>query len=588
VNARNVRLSRGVRTLLAASVCGALCVAVSTGVSSAASSNASSGSTTTTTSSVVKIPAVTLQGGGAWGAYQEVVPWQNELYSAKTPISFAYTAHGSLLGRDDFVAGRTDFVLSALPFSAGQLKQLKNGAADVISAPVQVSALAFLLEPPLPDGFVSVQVLCDPDDPSTWPATVTDPSQCVVRTKYSEDVKIPPENLAAMALRYPGAGAIPLSSWNAPAVLAANGMANFTTPPLAGPAPVNRSDPDELNYFLQTYVKTAAPTVWAGVQAVDTRIPWEPITERLGRQASGSRDGVDQQSQQLLYGGDPSSGTLSNFTAGVMGPVPPSARSALLGSYPKAKLQFVSVRNAHGDWVQPTSAAISAAVDAGGSEPLYALTHDVPNAYPLTWIERMYVPAHGLSVAKTEGLANLVRYIVTDGQKVADSVGEGHLPTLLTLYALGQANKIVESNCVGPDRKIVWSNGVGPEIPADASLMLLIGQMAHCEYATAPPITTTTPTSASYDTTPTTYSSFDTTPTSDTTPTTTATPTTAAKPTTTTQPKPRYALATAEQLPLPQPASSTPTDRLLTFLLGAALYLVLRKPIARAAQRVIR
>ncbi len=126
-------------------------------------------------------------------------------------------------------------------------------------------------------------------------------------------------NLAAMLLRYTGGVTPPLSSWNSANVLEAMGVDNFTTPPLAGPAPVLRSDQDEFNYFLQKYVATAAPSVWAGLKAQDTRIPWEPISERLGRTASASRDGVEQQGQQLaLGGGDPSTGNISGFTAGVL------------------------------------------------------------------------------------------------------------------------------------------------------------------------------------------------------------------------------------------------------------------------------
>ncbi|MGZ4756466.1 MAG: hypothetical protein ACXWA9_16280, partial [Acidimicrobiia bacterium] len=45
-----------------------------------------------------------LKGEGSWGAYREILTWQNDLAGATKPIDFSYAAHGSLLGRQDFLA----------------------------------------------------------------------------------------------------------------------------------------------------------------------------------------------------------------------------------------------------------------------------------------------------------------------------------------------------------------------------------------------------------------------------------------------------------------------------------------------------
>ena len=313
-------------------------------------------------------PSIPIKGGGSWGSYREILTWQNDLSAAKQPIDLSYTAHGSLIGRSEFLSGTNDFVLSGVPFTADELSKVPSGAAGIIDAPVQVSSLGFLLEAPVPDGLSTLQQLCNPDDPN-----VPDPSKCLVKKAYTGPVKIPTTNLAAMAMHYPGTAFPPVNSWNDPAVLKAMGVDNFTTPPLAGPAPVNRSDPDEVNFYLQQYVATHAPSVWAGLKAANPTIPWDPISERLGRPGA-SRDGVDQQSQQLaLGGGDPTSGTINQFTAGVFAPVPPSALGGIKQTFPNVKLQFVEVQNANGDWVEPTPDSINAAVDAGGATPLYAL-----------------------------------------------------------------------------------------------------------------------------------------------------------------------------------------------------------------------
>ena len=217
-------------------------------------------------------------------------------------------------------------------------------------------------------------------------------------------MRVPNANLAAMLFRYAGGTVPPMSSWNHTNVLKAMGIDNFTTPPLAGPAPVLRSDQDEFNYFMQKFAATAAPSVWEGLKAQDRTIPWEPISERLGRTVSASRDGVEQQSQQLgLGGGDPGSGTISGFTAGVVAPLPASAIGSIRSAFPKAKVEYMEVQNANGDWVAPTPDSLSKAVAAGGETPMHALTNKVAGAYPLTWVDYLYVPGEGSEPAEDRG-----------------------------------------------------------------------------------------------------------------------------------------------------------------------------------------
>ena len=370
--------------------------------------------------------------------------------ASTSPIDVGYAFHGSFLGRKDFLAGDLDFVLSGVPFSAEELTQVNGGASGLIDVPIQVSSMTFVLQRPVPDGLSTLEIRCDPDDPN-----VVDPTKCLVKKPYTGAVRIPNTNLAAMALKYTGGVTPPLSTWNHPAVLGAMGVPNFTTPLLAGPAPVLRSDQDEMNYYLQQYTATAAPTVWSGLKALETRIQWEPITERLPRQAGASRDGVEQQGQQLaLGGGDPSSGTISGFTAGVFAAVPASAVGGVRQAFPKAKLEYVEVQNANGEWVAPTPASIDAAVNAGGAAPLFALSNKVPGAYPLVWVDHLYAPAHGLSLAKTEGMAALIRYVATAGQDAAQPVGEGRLSAPLVAHGArrGESAREVELRGSGSSR----------------------------------------------------------------------------------------------------------------------------------------
>lgn len=512
-----------------------------------------------------------IRGGGSWGAYREVLKWQDDMAGAKSPVDLGYTAHGTYLGRQELLAGNVDYVLSGVPFSSAESAKVPGGGG-VIGAPVQVSSLTALLQRPVPDGLLSIKLLCDPDDPN-----VPDPAACIVRTPYAGPVRIPNQNLAAMLLRYTGGVTPPLSSWNAPGVLHAMGVDNFTTPPLAGPAPVLRSDQDELNYFLQRYAATAAPSVWAGLKAQDTRIPWEPISERLGRTASASRDGVEQQGQQLaLGGGDPSTGTVTGFTAGVVGTVPASAIGGVHQSFPNAKIEFVELQNANGDWVAPTPESITKAVAAGGDQPLYALTNKVPGAYPLAWVDSLYAPAKGLTRDKAEAIATVIRYIATAGQAAAKPVGEGALSAALTAKALAAANELVRSNCQG---KVIENTDPGPYAP-DVPEMKAIGAVAHCttdpkDDATAPPPAG----SGTFDT-----SAF---PTSDTAAGTddSSAASGAAGSDNGSDGKEGTVALLASKLPLPFPASGSGLDRLATIAIGAGLFLVLRKPVSRMLTR---
>lgn len=518
--------------------------------------------------------ATPLRGAGSWGPYREVLTWQNELADGKrSPINLNYIPHGTFLGRQDLIEGDVDFVLSAVPFSPAESAKVPGGGG-VIGAPVQVSSMAAILQRPVPDGFLSLDLLCDPDDPDT-----PDPGACIIRTPYAAAVRVPNLNLAAMLMRYPGGTVPPLSSWNHSAVLKAMDVGNFTTPPLAGPAPVLRSDQDEFNFFLQHYIARAAPSVWAGLKAQDTRIPWEPISERLGRTASASRDGVEQQGQQLaLGGGDPGSGTISGFTAGVVAAVPASAIGGVLQSFPDAKVEFLEIQNANGDWVAPTTESISKAIAAGGEQPLHALTNKVAGAYPLAWVVNLYAPAKGLPRDEAEAIATVIRYIATAGQKAAKPVGEGVLSAALTRQALEAANQLVRSNCPG---KVVENTDPGPYAP-DVPEMQTLGAIAHCTGEPNDPPAAPAP-GGTGSFTPGSFS-LGAVPTS----TDTARAPTGARDADgegSSDGRRATAALTASKLPLPYPASLGRLDYVATLLLGAGMFLLVRKPVARMLAR---
>jgi len=559
---------------------------------------------------VLPQPYVALHGEGAWSVAQELVPWQNELASASSFVDLNYSARGSFFGRQDLASGVADFAISGRPFAASELTGVKGGAASFIDAPVQVATIATFVEPPA-GGFNSEDVICDPDDPTTWPPGVTDGSVgCVVRAPITAPLRIPNRNLVAMYLEYPGTISPALNQWNNADIVSAMHVQQFDLGyPFAYPDVAGRSDPDEINYYLQEFEKTAAPDVWHDNQALYPDATWEPTSEHMPQVVGVTRDGAEQQVDQLAQGGyGVGRGATSQFVQGGIAAAPPSTLRSFQSTFRQAPLVEAQMQNANGDWVAPTPTAIDKAVAAGGDTPLFALTNKVAGAYPLVWVDHLYAPAHGLSIEKTEGLATMIRYLVTTGQDKAGPVGEGRLSPALVAKALQAADALVRSNCQGADRQVVVSSDPGPLAPATATAMRSIGAMAHCAPAAPATSTSTTPTmSAPASSTPTTAA-----PVAPSAVPAGGSPSlgsgaplgsgaTGAGRTATggsdtatadggeTIPITRNALTgllTASKLPLPAPGATSGGDRLATFLLGAALYLFARKPVARVARRV--
>jgi hypothetical protein len=375
-----------------------------------------------------------------------------------------------------------------------------------------------------------------------------------------------------------------VNGWDHPDVLAANGVEGWSTPTGNGPGPMVRSDDDESTLYLQQFIKTAAPKTWASILSTYHQYQWDPITEHWPRVLGGaSRTGLEQEAETLGQGGiDPFTGSYNGSTSGTIGPVEPSSMEQVLATYPQAQVRWAYMQNANKDWVAPTPDSINAAVNAGGDTPLYALTNKVPNAYPLTFVDKMYVKASGLSADKAEALATIIRYVATSGQAVMAQHNDGQLSTALVKEALDAADQVVKSNCTGSGHQLVQNTDIGRFAP-NVDGMKSIGKMYHCNAtATAAPPTATTP--------PTTFapfnSSFNSTSNIPLTPlpalpASTATGTPSSNPSETKKSSTTSAALAASKLPLNDPSSSGGTDPKVAMLLGALLYLALQGPARR-------
>jgi hypothetical protein len=548
-------------------------------------------------------PGVTLTGEGSNGPYKEVTQWQNDLGSAQSPTNLQYIASGTKQGRDDLVAGRSDFAISGTLFRSGtgpgfdneEISQLPhhNPSQDIIAAPVQVTALAFVLALPAntstpnapPSGFSRAdQFAGAPASPFLTP--------------IAAEPRVPSENLASMVMNVSDPDpnkadtwGSRVSSWDSFDTLNAFGIrppqcdfnqttvhcfAGFT--PITKPTSVVQSEPDESNYYLADWIRTAAPNTWNSIKTTSPPgLVWEDPTthdlfERMPRVPALSRQGADQAGDQLTIPGGVAGGTIGLNIAGAVGDLPPSALiAAPQGQSSANPLSFIEIPNAHGDFVSPSTATIDAAVNAGNGTPLYALTHDVKDAYPLTWVNYLYVKAAGLSAAKTEAVATVMRYLATDGQAAAAPWNEGTLSQPLVTQALQAANQVVQSNCPAAGGTVFQSNDPGPDAP-NLSGIHTIGAMLHCQ-APASQSGSAGVGAANAASLPGFSSAV-------TSPTASAPTATVGKPT---EPLPD-ALLTG-RLPIPLPG--TPFDRIATVLLGGLGYFALRNPIRRMFGRAI-
>jgi hypothetical protein len=534
-------------------------------------------------------PGVVLHGGGSWATYQEITPWQNDLIDAPKHLDLEFTPHGTALGKTDLLTGNNDFVISGVPFTADQLSGSHKTDSDFISAPVAIGTLSFVLAQP-DSGFLVPP--CDPNDPS-----VPDPNKCFDAKIYTGPIRVPNQNLAAMASAVVGTTEPVLNAWQNPDVLPTFGTNLFLQgmPVNSAPAPYLRSDADEITQYLQTFTKATAPTVWAALVKIadPTADPtkFAPAEEPIHLAAAVTRDGVDQ--QVALLG----TGTGSPNVGGAIAPAPPSSLAVVKQEFPSNsqrtfRFGYIQLKNGANQWVTPSTASINAAVAAGGEAPLYALDHPVSGAYPLSWVERLYAPAHGLTVEKTEGLAATIRYLATAGQSKAAAVGEGELTQPMVKEALAAADQIVASNCPGAGGIIETSSDPGRYAPSLAALKS-IGPMKHCDAKPGSGTTTTTSTTAPGQLP------------ADTGLGSTGSGSAVGSPTAADSsglgatsgdsgasssgsslgsPSAQNGILTSASLPFPLPASSTGRDVLATALLGAGLYLLVRPLVRKVLQ----
>jgi len=225
----------------------------------------------------------------------------------------------------------------------------------------------------------------------------------------------------------------------------------------------------ELDSLLNTNAASGSPTPWAEVE--NDGVPAPPAAGKIAMTPPSGWTLVNQQEAKDKTQGNPDTDAVP---------------------------EMLSIPNADGDFVAPTPAAIEEGIDTAAAPPvnesacsasntnaMYAATHPVAGAYPLSWVDCMYVPTKGLTLEKTDAIAGVIRYLVTDGQNVLEPSGDGRLPPVYIGQAEAAANTVVTDNCAAAGGKVVLTASATPWTPISPGVQGL-GAVDECEAVVAP------------------------------------------------------------------------------------------------------
>ena len=390
------------------------------------------------------LPTVNLYGEGGWDVATEVTNWHNGVYAATAadPVDTHYVLEGDLNAQTDFLTGTADYLISGVPFQAKSSTGLPGGASNVIAAPIMSTGLGALVVAPL-TGFQNIKlnstITYGPlSEARPAPPDGTPPIGCPA--PGCPPINVPNLNLVAMVDSFAGqfqqdqngnlwtddywSNPQIYGSWDQSA-LQYNAAEGDSLVPQVAPDPITRSDPNDENYYFERWAGAVAPSIWKYPGSPNEFMPVSFADEFQGPGLASEIGLIQQEGGVGGFGG-----------GGAVALVPPSGLSDLYAtetSQPYSLTneptiaQWIGVQNANGDFVTPNPAAVEAGVDAGAAagetacsatnqNALYAATNKVPGAYPLAWVDCLYAPTKGLSMAKTDALAGFIRYLVTDGQ----------------------------------------------------------------------------------------------------------------------------------------------------------------------------
>ena len=304
-----------------------------------------------------------------------------------------FSGTGSSAGRTDFIKGAVDFAVSEIPFQA----RPEDGSAPEISA----RGYAYL---PIVAGGTSLMY------------------NLKIGGKKVTDLQMSGEVVTKIF-----AGQI--TRWNDPAIQAENAQLALPDKEIM---PVVRSDGSGSTAQFTKWMSTQYPSIWT--TNMTSQFPTSQLPAYKAQSGSLGVSGYVSQ----------------NYGEGSITYVEYSY--AMKSGFP-----VVKVRNAAGNYVEPTATNVEIALraarineDLNSPDYLTQILNDVynngdPSAYPMSSYSYMIVPTQATGIfteAKGYTLGEFVKYVVCEGQKQAGALGYSPLPNNLVKAAFDQIARI--------------------------------------------------------------------------------------------------------------------------------------------------
>ena len=388
-----------------------------------------------------------------YNAHEALAPtltWADIVPTIPGTPQMSQTARGDAEGKRQLIEGRSDAVVSGTAFTDAELADLDATGRGVIAAPVQAVGMTVFASGPKPFGIDLCSEQEVPDEGYT---------ACLKVRDFEGPLRLNSEDLADVFLE---SGR---NNWQNPVFLEQFrqleplGQLSMLSP-LRPAAPVLRSDAGMVNVALGTYLRTLQPAKWStrssslfldpepGPSAawpfvgapVRSNMPDAVSIVRQWKTASAATDVPAENGAMTLS--TPLAATQAIAEEAEEPPFDAEGRENL-----RTDLYIAQLQNGAGEWLSATPESITTALAAGDGAPLYGMTENVPGAWPLSWVNTLYVPDSGLTGDEANTIAAVIRWQSTVGRQNAAQLLDGQLPGSKIDQALDAADEIVESNC---------------------------------------------------------------------------------------------------------------------------------------------
>ncbi len=333
--------------------------------------------------------ATVVKGAGSDSADPLLGVWQKAVAAAPLSTTIDYSADGSGFGRDEFIKGKTDFVVSGTPFTTAEDARLTTKKKTYVYAPLAGGALAFLYH---------------------------------LYNAQGQPIKGLQLSGATLAKIFTGG----ITNWDDPEILADN--PGVALPPKKI-TPTVRGQADAATYAATSFFKFSAPAVWKSFMEDPQRgFPDEPV--ELFPFFAGADSRTSSFAIADVVGASEGGDTRITYVD-----------NAWAMQATTAGADIVKVKNVSGAYVLPTPANAAKTIATWKLNDRNLLGVDYvaatdPTAYPVAMVNYLVIPTSGVTPEVATGIGTFAKYGLETGQAAAAGVGDPVLPPAVVTKSL--------------------------------------------------------------------------------------------------------------------------------------------------------